>query len=165
MAQFVIWDFTFPIIWILLYISDFLSWILYFMDPFYFRVNCLIWLKPNLEDQVRKSCREEKYSETPHIWRCFILCSHWIKSLGRCKILGWKPFPLGMVKILLLCFSLLIVAIKKSDVFLVPVTLSMTCSPLWNAFWVFICYWNIPVVFLGVYLFIYWFFFFINLFN
>ena len=53
-VQFVIWDFTFPIVWLLLYISDFLCWILYFTGPFYFRVG---------SDQESKQ-KKEKYSET-----------------------------------------------------------------------------------------------------
>lgn len=61
------------------------------------------------ERNVLKSCILEDV---------FIPCVHWIKSLGKSGILNWKPFPLRIMKILLICFSPN-VANRKSNVFLI----------------------------------------------
>lgn len=57
------------------------------MNPFYFGDTCFICLNSNPEDHIRIVCRENilRLCISEDV---FILCSCWMKSLGRCRILG-----------------------------------------------------------------------------
>lgn len=128
------------------------------MDPFYFRVNGLIWLKPNVKDQTRRACRGDKHSETLPLWRYlyFMLTLDWkFRQVWNSRL---KTFSSENYK--KHCFDVFLssnVAIKKSMYFWFQLLWVWLPLPFLNAFWVFLylLFWNIPVVFHSGDLFIY----------